>query len=35
MIWTGIRAYDPLSKTYSSGYWIVDGWGYLRPVWND
>ena len=35
MIYTGVRAYDLLTNTYSSGYWIVDGQGYWYPVWND
>ena len=35
MIYTGVRAYDPLTNTYSSGYWIVDGQGYWYPVWTD
>ena len=28
MIYTGKRVYDPLTDTYSTGYWIKDNQGY-------
>ena len=34
MIYTGKKLYDPLSKTYSTGYWIKDTQGNWYPVWN-
>ena len=29
----GRRAYDPLTNTYSTGWWIVDDKGNYYPVW--
>jgi hypothetical protein len=34
MVYTGIRAYDPLTDTYSTGYGIKDSQGYWYPVWD-
>lgn len=34
MIYTGKIIYDPLTKTYSSGYWVRDNQGNWYPVWN-
>lgn len=34
MIYTGKRVYDPLTDTYSTGYWIKDSKGYWYPIWN-
>ena len=33
MIYTGKKVYDPLTDTYSTGYWIKDNKGYWYPVW--
>lgn len=27
MICTGIKVYDPLTNTYSTGYWVKDSYG--------
>ena len=35
MIYTGKRVYDPLTDTYSTGYWIKDNHGYWYPVWSN
>lgn len=35
MIYTGQKVYDPLTKTYSTGYWIKDNRGYRYPVWTE
>ena len=29
----GRKVYDPLTDTWSTGYWIVDGKGNYYPVW--
>lgn len=29
----GIRVYDPLTNTYSTGWWIVDDKGNYYAVW--
>ncbi len=33
MIYTGVKVYDPLTDTYSTGYWVKDRWGNWYPVW--
>lgn len=33
MIWTGKKVYDPISNTWSTGYWIKDSMGNWYPVW--
>jgi len=33
MIYTGVKVYDPLTDTYSTGYWVRDRWGNWYPVW--
>ena len=33
MIYTG-KVYDPLTDTYSTGYWVKDSQGNWYPVWN-
>lgn len=33
MIYTGKKVYDPLTNTYSTGYWIKDSQGCWYPVW--
>lgn len=35
MIYTGKKVYDPLTDTYSTGYWIKDSQGYWYPVWSN
>ena len=35
MIYTGKKIYDPLTDTYSTGYWIKDNQGNYYPVWNE
>lgn len=35
MIYTGRKVYDPLTNTYSTGYWIKDNKGYWYPVWSE
>ena len=35
MIYTGQKVYDPLTNTYSTGYWVKDSKGYWYPVWNN
>jgi len=34
MIYTGKKVYDPLTDTYSTGYWIQDSQGNWYPVWD-
>lgn len=34
MIYTGKKVYDPLTDTYSTGYWIKDNQGNWYPVWS-
>jgi hypothetical protein len=34
MIYTKQKVYDPLTHTYSTGYWIKDSKGYWYPVWS-
>lgn len=34
MIYTGRKVYDPLTSTYSTGYWIKDNKGNWYPVWS-
>lgn len=34
MIYTGKKVYDPLTNTYSTGYWVKDSKGSWYPVWN-
>lgn len=34
MIYTGKKVYDPLTNTYSTGYWVKDSQGYWYPVWD-
>lgn len=29
----GRKVYDPLTNTYSTGWWIVDSKGNYYPVW--
>lgn len=29
----GGKVYDPLTDTWSTGWWIVDGSGNYYPVW--
>lgn len=31
----GRRVYDPLTNTWSTGYWIKDSKGNWYPVWNN
>lgn len=33
MFYTGKKVYDPLTNTYSTGYWIKDDKGNWYPVW--
>lgn len=33
MIYTGKQVYDPLTDTYSTGYWVKDNLGNYYPVW--
>ena len=33
MIYTGVKVYDPLTDTYSTGYWIKDDKGNWYPIW--
>lgn len=33
MIWTGKKVYDPITNSWSSGYWIKDEKGNWYPVW--
>lgn len=33
MIYTGKKVYDPLTDTYSTGYWVEDEQGNWYPVW--
>lgn len=33
MIYTGKKVYDPLTATWSTGYWVVDSSGNWYPVW--
>ena len=35
MIYTGKKVYDPLTKTYSTGYWIKDSQGNWYPIWGE
>ena len=35
MIYTGKKVYDPLTETYSTGYWVKDNQGNWYPVWNE
>lgn len=35
MIWTGKKVYDPITNSWSSGYWIKDEKGNWYPVWQD
>lgn len=35
MIYTGKKVYDPLTHTYSTGYWVKDNRGNWYPVWNE
>lgn len=34
MIYTGKKVYDPLTKVWSSGYWVKDRMGNWYPIWN-
>lgn len=34
MVYTGVKLYDILTNTYSTGYWIQDSQGNWYPVWN-
>ena len=29
----GRKVYDPLTNTWSTGYWVRDNYGNLYPVW--
>lgn len=31
----GRKVYDPLTKTWSTGYWIMDDKGNYYPVWSE
>lgn len=33
MVYTGVKVYDPLTDTYSTGYWIKDDKGNWYPIW--
>ena len=33
MFYTGKRVYDPLTDTWSTGYWVKDNQGNWYPVW--
>ena len=35
MIYTGKKVYDPLTNTYSTGYWVKDDKGNWYPVWSE
>ena len=35
MIWTGKKVYDPISNTWSTGYWVKDAYGIWYPVWKN
>lgn len=35
MIYTGKKVYDPLTNTYSTGYWVKTNQGYWYPVWSN
>lgn len=35
MIYTGKKVYDPLTHTYSTGYWVKDNRGNWYPVWSE
>lgn len=35
MIWTGKKVYDPISNTWSTGYWVKDTYGTWYPVWKN
>ena len=35
MMYIGKKVYDPLTDTWSTGYWVVDTQGNWYPVWSN
>lgn len=31
----GRKVYDPLTRTWSTGYWVIDEKGNYYPVWSE
>lgn len=34
-MWTGKKVYDPITNTYSTGYWVKDTQGNWYPIWSN
>ena len=35
MVYTGVKVYDPLTNSYSTGLWVRDDRGNWYPVWTE